>query len=155
MHLERSVLTFKKTHLEDLSRVAKELIQRIEKVNVWLFYGEMGSGKTTFIKIIGELLGVEDAMSSPTFSIVNEYAVRAGAKKIFHFDFYRIKSETEAYDIGVEEYFYSDNFCFVEWPEKIPNLLPASYAKITLESEDNTHRTIAVSLHDGKEKNRI
>ncbi len=149
------MLAFQKIGLEDLRRVAKELIQKIGRVNVWLFYGEMGSGKTTLIKTIGEVLGVSDAMSSPTFSIVNEYSVQRENKKIFHFDFYRIKNETEAYDIGIEEYFYSDHFCFVEWPEKIPNLMPAEYAEITLEVEDNTHRTIAVSIHDGKEKNRI
>lgn len=155
MHLERSALTFSKAKLDDLGMIARELIEKIGKTDIWLFYGEMGAGKTTLIKTLGEELGVTDAMSSPTFSIVNEYGLRDDNKKIFHFDFYRLKNEIEAYDIGLEEYFYSGHLCFVEWPEKIPNLLPASYAKITLEIEDNTHRTIAVSLHDGKEKNRI
>lgn len=155
MHLDRSRIAFQKISITDLSRVAEEIVQRIGAVKVWLFYGEMGSGKTTLIKAIGAVLGVDDTMSSPTFSIVNEYELRNGDKKIFHFDFYRIKNEVEAYDIGIEEYFDSDHFCFVEWPEKIPNLTPAHCAEITLEIEDNTHRTIAVSIHDGKEKNRI
>lgn len=149
------MLTRQMASLDDVGTVATELIALAGKVNVWLFYGEMGSGKTTLINAIVKALGFNDAVSSPTFSIVNEYRGQNDDDKIFHFDFYRIKSETEAYDIGIEEYFYSGHFCFVEWPEKIPNLIPITHAKITLEIEDNTHRTIAVFLHDGKEKNRI
>jgi tRNA threonylcarbamoyladenosine biosynthesis protein TsaE len=93
-------------------------------------------------------------MSSPTFSIVNEYQLTED-KKIFHFDFYRIKKETEAYDIGTEEYFDSGHYCFVEWSEKIPSLLPLQYADVLITINDNTHRTIAFSTHDGEEKNRV
>ena len=91
----------------------------------------MGAGKTTFIKSICEELGVKDVMSSPTFSIVNEYRSAAG-EKIYHFDFYRIKNISEAYDLGYEDYFYSNAFCFIEWPEKIQELLPKEAVKVKL-----------------------
>jgi tRNA threonylcarbamoyladenosine biosynthesis protein TsaE len=99
-------------------------------------------------------LHVTDAMSSPTFSIVNEYEAGDGGK-VFHFDFYRIKNEAEAFDIGTEEYFYSGFPCFVEWPEKIPALIPDTYGEVNLSFENKTERTIAISLHDGEEKNRV
>jgi tRNA threonylcarbamoyladenosine biosynthesis protein TsaE len=147
-------MVFHEAALTDLHEVAKTFIAKAGNSKVWLFYGEMGSGKTTFIKTLCSQLGVSDATSSPTFSIVNEYLTPAYTK-IFHFDFYRIKSEAEAYDIGTEEYFYSGNYCFVEWPEKIPSLIPTERAEIHLQSENPTHRTLALSVHDGKEKNRI
>ena len=121
---------------------------------VWLFHGEMGSGKTTLIKTICIHLGVKDVMSSPTFSIINEYTTDDNTK-IYHFDFYRIKNEAEAYDIGSEEYFYSGSLCLIEWPEKIPSLIPAEYAEVSITVENQNHRTIALSVHDGKEKKRI
>lgn len=89
---------------------------------VFLFDAPMGAGKTTFIKALCRELGVEENVSSPTFSIINEYHSPIGP--IYHFDFYRIKEEQEAYDMGYEEYFYSGNYCFVEWPQKISNILP-------------------------------
>jgi tRNA threonylcarbamoyladenosine biosynthesis protein TsaE len=140
--------------LADLNKVAKDFIERAGNRRVWLLYGEMGSGKTTFIKDLCSQLGVADVMSSPTFSIVNEYLTR-GNTKVFHFDFYRIKNEAEAYDIGAEEYFYSGNYCFVEWPEKIPSLIPSERVEVSILPENQTHRTLALSVHDGKEKNRI
>ena len=145
---------FYEASLDDLQTVASAFLEKAGRYKVWVFYGEMGSGKTTFIKTLGHLLGVPDVMSSPTFSIVNEYLVGQNAR-IFHFDFYRIKSEAEAYDIGTEEYFYSGNYCFVEWPEKIPSLIPAERAEVSIVSENQTHRTLALSVHDGKEKYRI
>lgn len=140
--------------LADLNKVAKDFIERAGNRRVWLLYGEMGSGKTTFIKDLCSQLGVADVMSSPTFSIVNEYLTRSNTK-VFHFDFYRIKNEAEAYDIGAEEYFYSGNYCFVEWPEKIPSLIPSEHVEVSILPENQTHRTLALSVHDGKEKNRI
>lgn len=140
--------------LADLNKVAKDFIERAGNRRVWLLYGEMGSGKTTFIKDLCNQLGVADVMSSPTFSIVNEYLTRSNTK-VFHFDFYRIKNEAEAYDIGAEEYFYSGNYCFVEWPEKIPSLIPSERVEVSILPENQTHRTLALSVHDGKEKNRI
>ena len=114
----------------------------------------MGSGKTTLIKEICREAGVKETMSSPTFSIVNEYET-IYHERAFHFDFYRIKNEAEAYDIGTDEYFYSGSPCFIEWPEKIPSLLPPKYAAVALLVEDNSTRTIVISFHDGKEENRI
>jgi tRNA threonylcarbamoyladenosine biosynthesis protein TsaE len=140
--------------LADLNKVAKDFIEKAGNCRVWLLYGEMGSGKTTFIKDLCSHLGVADVMSSPTFSIVNEYLTRSNAK-VFHFDFYRIKNEVEAYDIGTEEYFYSGNYCFVEWPEKIPSLIPSERVEVSIQPENQTLRTLALSVHDGKEKNRI
>jgi tRNA threonylcarbamoyladenosine biosynthesis protein TsaE len=140
-----NTLTTKGIGLNDLRRVAEEIVNAAGGVSVWLFHGEMGAGKTTLIKMIGKVLGVNDSITSPTFSIVNEYLMDI-QKKIFHFDFYRIKNEGEAYDIGVEEYFYSGHYCFVEWPEKIPGLIPERRADITITIEDNTHRTIVVSV---------
>jgi tRNA threonylcarbamoyladenosine biosynthesis protein TsaE len=139
--------------LGDLPNVAKDILEAAPDQRIWLFTGEMGAGKTTFIKAICLQLGVKDRMSSPTFSIVNEYA--AGKEKVFHFDFFRIKNEAEAFDIGTEEYFYSGNYCFIEWPEKIPGLIPSQHAHVNLTLENNTFRTIALSVHDGQEKNRI
>lgn len=126
--------------MEDLNSVAREVLGRAGGKKVWLFYGEMGSGKTTFIKALCRACGVADAMSSPTFSIVNEY--RTGDdRSIYHFDFYRIRNEIEAYDIGSEEYFYSGNLCLIEWPEKIPSLIPAEHVKVSLVVEDKNLRT--------------
>jgi tRNA threonylcarbamoyladenosine biosynthesis protein TsaE len=141
---------------EALKDVGKEIAEAVARVPVWLFYGEMGAGKTTLIKEVCRALGVEDAMSSPSFSIVNEYAAgRAGAAKVFHFDFYRIRSEAEAFDIGAEEYFYSGYPCLVEWPEKIPGLIPMTFASVTLSIDNETQRTIAISIHDREEKNGL
>lgn len=154
MHPDESRLQFANVTLADLEHVGKELMQNVQGITVLAFHGEMGAGKTTFIKIIGKMMGVKDSISSPTFSIVNEYEITE-KRKVFHFDFYRIKNESEAYDIGTEEYFDSGQYCFVEWPEKIPSLLPARYAEVFMTIHDNTHRTIAFSIHDGKEKNRV
>ena len=146
-------LVFRSVTLSDLRAIAQRIVEELAEFKVWLFYGEMGSGKTTLIKEICREAGVADVMSSPTFSIVNEYETAGG--QAFHFDFYRIKNETEAYDIGTDEYFYSGSPCFVEWPEKIPSLIPSKHASIDLQVENNTKRTIVISFHDGKEENRI
>jgi len=101
----------------------------------------MGAGKTTLIKAVCEALGVKDTISSPTFSIVNEYRAADG-KKIYHFDFYRIKSENEAYDMGYEDYFYSGAYCFIEWPEKIASLLPPGAAQVTIALQGEIRRVL-------------
>jgi tRNA threonylcarbamoyladenosine biosynthesis protein TsaE len=154
MFREVSLDVFHSVGLEDLREVVRQMLKDAGECKVWLFRGEMGAGKTTFIKEVCRELGVEDDMSSPTFSIINEYRTRTG-NKIFHFDFFRIKGEAEAYDIGAEEYFYSGDYCFIEWPEKIPGLIPAEHALIEITLENNTLRTIAISVHDGQEKNRV
>src|SRR5690606_13437049 len=139
---------------DELADIAKIFLQQAGHCPVWLFYGEMGAGKTTFIKAFCTELGVKDPMSSPTFSIVNEYRTE-GDRPVYHFDFYRIKNEAEAYDIGSEEYFYSGDYCLIEWPEKVPTLIPASHASVSIVVENPNHRTIALSVHDGKEEERI
>lgn len=110
------------TQLKDLDDIAKELLKFIGDHRVLCFYGDMGVGKTTFIKAICRQLGVVDAVQSPTFSIVNEYEA-SGGEPVYHFDFYRLKTEEEAYDLGYEQYLYSGYFCFIEWPEKVGDLL--------------------------------
>jgi len=132
--------------IDTLELTANELITASQGNRIWLFSGEMGAGKTTFIKAIGKLLGVKESMASPTFSIVNEYRTSNGT--LFHFDFYRLKNEQEAYDIGVDEYFESGNYCFIEWPEKLETLIPESYFKITLQVQSPTTRTIEYAIHD-------
>ncbi len=125
----------------ELENVAMELLNAAKGLNVWLFFGEMGSGKTTLIKVIGKALGVKELMSSPTFSIVNEY--KSGeAKKIYHFDLYRLTSEKEVFEIGAEEYFYSNELCLVEWPEKLGTLTPGNHFKIRITPSGPLHRKI-------------
>ncbi len=145
---------FTSVTLEDLEDVAQEIVTLLGVYKVWLFRGEMGAGKTTLIKKVGAAAGVLETMSSPTFAIVNEYA-GGTFEKIYHFDFYRIEKEIEAIDIGVEEYFYSGYPCLVEWPEKIPSLIPLQHAEITIQVDTNTKRTIAIAVHDGKKENRF
>ncbi len=132
--------------IDTLELTARELISASQGNKIWLFSGEMGAGKTTLIKAIGKELGVKELMASPTFSIVNEYQNPKGT--LFHFDFYRLKNEQEAYDIGVDEYFESGNYCFIEWPEKLETLIPKSHFKITLQVQSPTTRTIEYAIHD-------
>ncbi len=124
-------IAFENVTLTDLEDVANKLIREAGSNRVIVFNGEMGSGKTTFIKAIGHVLGVKESMSSPTFSIVNEYENQSG-DKIYHFDFYRLKNELEAYDIGTEEYFDSGSYCLIEWPIKVSSLLPEKYVEVSI-----------------------
>jgi tRNA threonylcarbamoyladenosine biosynthesis protein TsaE len=121
---------------------ASEIIKFAEDSRIFLFYGDMGAGKTTLIKALCERLGTTETVTSPTFSIVNEY--EGNDERIYHFDFYRLKNETEALDMGYEEYFYSGAYCFIEWPEKIPNLLPDHYISIKISVEDDNLRQIII-----------
>lgn len=127
----------------EIEQAAKFLLSNIQSQKILLFYGEMGAGKTTFVKAFCAALGVEDTVSSPTFSIVNEYHYSGG--KIFHFDCYRLKNQYEALDIGFEEYLYSGNYCLVEWPEKIPDLLPENYLEISLQVQPDQQRKLTVT----------
>lgn len=145
---------FRSVTESDLELLAREIVGKLGAIKVCLFRGEMGSGKTTLIKKFCKVLGVTEAMSSPTFSIVNEYQT-FDEKKVYHFDFYRIKDEVEAVDIGTEEYFYSGYPCFIEWPEKIPSLIPLQYAEVHIQVETDTKRIIAFAIHDGKKENRV
>ncbi|HRG17748.1 MAG TPA: tRNA (adenosine(37)-N6)-threonylcarbamoyltransferase complex ATPase subunit type 1 TsaE [Flavobacterium lutivivi] len=119
--------------IDEINNVAKKIILETNE-KVILFHGNMGVGKTTLIKELAKELGVNDATSSPTFSLVNEYKSTNG-EMIYHFDLYRLKSESEALDFGFDEYIYSGNRCFIEWPDKIPNLLPDHYAEIYIQLE--------------------
>jgi tRNA threonylcarbamoyladenosine biosynthesis protein TsaE len=130
--------------VDELPEVANSVITFAGTNKIWLFYGEMGSGKTTLIKNICDLLKVEENVSSPTYSIVNEYQNDEG-DIFYHFDFYRLKNEGEAFDIGYEDYFFSGNYCFIEWPEKIPNLIPEGSLKIAISVLDNSSRLIQMS----------
>ena len=125
--------------LSDLPGIAQQIVSYAGNTRIFLFYGDMGAGKTTLIKALCSELGSTDIITSPTFSIVNEYA---GPNKIYHFDFYRLKNQNEALDIGCEEYFYSGSYCFIEWPEKIPDLLPDNYVRITVEAKGDNSRMI-------------
>jgi len=129
--------------LAEISDVAKEFISQIGEHRVFAFYGSMGAGKTTFIKAICEELGVEDVINSPTFAIINEYNTNQG-EQIFHFDFYRINKIEEAYDFGYEDYFYSGNFCFIEWPEKIKELIPPDAVEVHIAENEQGEREISI-----------
>ena len=117
--------------LDQIQEVAKQIIASNPK-KIILFNGEMGVGKTTLIKQLCKSLGVKDATSSPTFSLVNEYQT-SNNQTVYHFDFYRLNKETEALDMGVDDYLYSGNWCFIEWSEKIASLLPEDTSTITIE----------------------
>ncbi|CAM3693545.1 tRNA (adenosine(37)-N6)-threonylcarbamoyltransferase complex ATPase subunit type 1 TsaE [Flavobacterium chungbukense] len=117
--------------LDQIQEVAQQIIDSNPK-KIILFNGEMGVGKTTLIKQLCKSLGVEDATSSPTFSLVNEYYT-TNNQTVYHFDFYRLNKETEALDMGVDDYLYSGNWCFIEWSEKIANLIPEEHSTIDIE----------------------
>ena len=130
-------------NLDTIREAAREFIQQMGESRVFAFYGSMGAGKTTFIKAICEQLGVEDVITSPTFAIINEYSLPEG-DSLFHFDFYRIKKLEEVYDMGYEEYFYSGNYCFIEWPELIEPLLPDDAVRVTITEEADGSRLLRV-----------
>ena len=135
--------------LDKIKHIAHQLLEYGDGLPVWLIEGEMGAGKTTLIKAVCEILEVEDTVSSPTYGIVNEYET-LGGDVVYHFDFYRIKSEEEAEDIGVGEYFGSGAYCFVEWPSKIPNLLPDSHLKVDIKILSETKRQLVVARNEEK-----
>src|SRR5690606_6028934 len=128
--------------LDEIKKVAQRVIKTAQGKTI-LFYGEMGVGKTTLIKNIVDLLSVNEVTSSRTFSIVNEYT--NGKNKIFHFDFYRLNHENEAYDIGLEEYFYNDDWCLIEWPEKVSrDLLPTELNVVEIAVEEDGRRIMVM-----------
>ena len=129
--------------ISDINSVAKAFVKEMSDKNVFAFYGEMGAGKTTFIKEICKVLGVTETIASPTFAIINEYK-RGDGNPIYHFDFYRIKNMEEAYDFGYEDYFYSGHLCFIEWPELVEPLLPEDVVKVQIIIDDNHQRLISV-----------
>lgn len=131
--------------LEDLDRVAGEFLKQVGDRTIFALYGPMGVGKTTFVKAIAASMEVEDDVSSPTFAIVNEYVAKNG-ESIYHFDFYRVNSIAEALDLGYEEYFYSGNKCFIEWPEKIGELLPLDTVNCYLSENPDGSRELRIEM---------
>ncbi|MBR1550506.1 MAG: tRNA (adenosine(37)-N6)-threonylcarbamoyltransferase complex ATPase subunit type 1 TsaE [Bacteroidales bacterium] len=129
-------------NIGQLPDVARKLLESFPDDRFFAFFGSMGVGKTTLIKEICAELGVEDVVCSPTFAIVNEYASAMG-EPVYHFDFYRLKSLGEAYDLGYEEYFYSGCYCFTEWTEKVEELLPESYVRVDIEEHDGVRTLVA------------
>ncbi len=130
----------------DLISPARYIIENSHTKKVIAFYGEMGAGKTTLIKTICRELGAKDFLSSPTFAIMNEYRLGNG-QPAYHFDFYRINKESEAYDLGYEQFFYSGNYCFIEWPEKIESLLPKHCMKVKIDVTNN-HRNLTIEHYE-------
>ena len=138
--------------LANLPDLAASLLSLGGTHKVWLFYGNLGAGKTPLIKEICQQLGVDERqMSSPTFSIINEYQSLLG-NRIFHFDFYRLKNETEIMDLGVEEYFDTGDYCFVEWPERMGAMLPKQFFRISIDDKGTDTRTIQFENYGRKEK---
>ena len=136
----------KKIHInseEQLTEVAEALLDALEGRTVVALRGEMGAGKTTLVRALAEHLGVEDQVTSPTFALVNQYE-GANGERLFHFDFYRIDDEREAFDLGYEEYFYSGDLCLVEWPEKIERLMPDEVVEVRITVESPTERTFEI-----------
>ena len=140
--------------IDTIREAARTFVSNMGDRRVFAFYGKMGAGKTTFIKAICEELGVDDVITSPTFAIVNEYSLppvsfegdgspstRSGGA-LFHFDFYRIKRLEEVYDMGYEDYFYSGDLCFIEWPELIDELMPDDAVRVTITENSDGSRTV-------------
>ena len=149
MHLEKSKmesLVFEIQGENELNHHIPTIWEYGKGIPVWLLNGEMGAGKTTFTRYLGAFLGITDQVSSPSFGIIHEYKSTL-CPKIFHFDFYRINNENEAYDIGADEYIESGNLCLIEWFEKIPSLLPSEYLSIEIKVVNSTFRKITVTKH--------
>lgn len=133
--------------LFEIQKIARKLLDYGGDYRVFLFKGDLGAGKTTLIKALCRELEVTDRVSSPTFSLINEYETESG-NILYHFDFYRVRDEKEALDIGLEEYFYSDNYCFIEWPSKIPNLLPEKFMMVEIIPVDENKRELVITKHE-------
>jgi tRNA threonylcarbamoyladenosine biosynthesis protein TsaE len=138
----QTIQTIQISSLTALPDAAREFIASMGNHTLFAFHGEMGAGKTTFIKAVCEALGVTDTVNSPTFAIVNEYRSNTSATPIYHFDFYRIRSLQEACDMGIEDYFTGGALCFIEWPEKIDALLPPDTLFVTIETQADGTRIV-------------
>ena len=128
--------------LTELPDVARNLLDSFNEDRFFAFFGKMGVGKTTLIKEMCDVLGVKENVCSPTFAIINEYSTSKG-EPVYHFDFYRLKSIAEAFDIGYEEYFYGDGYCFTEWTEKVEELLPERYVRVEIKEEAGVRTLVA------------
>ena len=148
-----SIMQFECHTPEESMAFLGALLEFAQGEQIWVLDGEMGAGKTTFIRQCGLFLGLVESVTSPTFSIVNEYRSNSG-KIYYHFDFYRINSEREAFEIGCEDYFYSGNLCFIEWASRIPTLLPEKYLHIKIVALTEQSRAYTITHFDGT-KNKI
>jgi tRNA threonylcarbamoyladenosine biosynthesis protein TsaE len=128
-----------------LAAAARQILKISGDKKIFAFYGAMGAGKTTFIKAICEVLGSTDIITSPTFTLVNEYKTTNG-EAIFHIDFYRIKKQEEVFDFGVEEYLAGDSYCFMEWPELVEEILPSETVKVKIMADESEQRILSISL---------
>ena len=130
--------------VQELNEIAKAIVEVFENEKKFVFFGEMGVGKTTLIKYICKILNVQDVVTSPTFSVVNQYRNKDG-NTLYHFDFYRIENQEELFDLGLEEYIYSDNYCFIEWPEKAEGLLSDNFVQVQM-IKNKEYRIIKVII---------
>ena len=135
----------KVTSIKSLGEAAKELLEQFPNQRIFAFYGKMGAGKTYFIQAICRILDTPDNVTSPTFAIINEYKTKQG-DSVFHFDFYRIKDVEEVFDLGYEDYFYSNSYCLIEWPEKIESLLPPNFVRVNIGVSENEERLITAKI---------
>jgi tRNA threonylcarbamoyladenosine biosynthesis protein TsaE len=136
-----NILIKNKRHL---TAAAKQLLEQSGNNKIFAFYGSMGAGKTTIIKAICQTLGAIDIVSSPTFTLVNEYKTSSG-ESLYHIDFYRIRKEEEVYDFGIEEYLTGDSYCFMEWPELIEDILPEETIKVRISVDEYEQRILSIS----------
>lgn len=132
-------------NLEEIHQVAAKFLEAVGNKTIFALYGPMGVGKTTFVKAVASCLEVEDDVSSPTFAIINEYLTKKG-ESVYHFDFYRVNNISEALDFGYEEYFYSGKKCFIEWPEKIEELLPEGMVSCFFSENENGSRLLRIEM---------
>ncbi len=140
--------SFLARNTDQLTPIARDILKEIPHGAVIALYGEMGAGKTTFVHALCDEMGIQGAINSPTFSIINEYEVENG-ELVYHFDFYRINSVEEAYDFGYEEYFNSGYYCFIEWPELVESLLPPQVIRINIEVlPDETRKITLTQTHE-------
>lgn len=137
--------------IEALGDAARQFVEHMGDFTVFAFHGEMGAGKTTFINEVCKVLGVEtDSTNSPSFAIINEYRSDTTAELIYHFDCYRLENEQEAEDIGVEDYFDCGALCFIEWPERIADLLPYDTVKVSITVNEDESRMVNVEFPEGE-----
>jgi tRNA threonylcarbamoyladenosine biosynthesis protein TsaE len=136
-----TILIRDKKHLAD---AAEKFLDHFGEKRIFAFYGSMGAGKTTIIKSICKALGAIDIVSSPTFTLVNEYRTSSG-ETLYHIDFYRIKKQEEVFDFGIEEYLSGDSYCFMEWPELVEEILPSETINVRISVDDNEQRTLLIS----------
>ena len=135
--------TFTILSAENINKIAHDFLPLLKQHKIVAFYGGMGVGKTTFIKGLCRAMGVSEPITSPSYALVNEYEGKEG-ETIFHFDFYRLKNVTEVFDMGYEDYFFSDNYCLIEWPEKVSEVLPDDRLDVHMTENEDGSRTMKV-----------